>query len=256
MDRERKMLKPTPKLKSDAALDWVPEAARQRMAQVASAAKLVAGAAVPAQCGGRIIPAPGRGPFKVEPQSELLPNGVDKRGQDKWIEKDGGFAGWNPIRATDAFDLMMVGAKRRGEDAPLTASQIAIGRHYQGLVQRHDAGGIRGTRLDGGVSGGTGIDFMDAYLAEGREIEALRRRIGTGAAMVVRRIRPSVRGGADRRTIPDRALVDMVCLGERSLSQVLIAHGWAKSSANIQALAQALSAALDRMIGYQGEKTS
>ena len=244
MDGERKMLKPAANVKRDRVPDWVLEE-RQRMAAV------LASATVPPECGGRIIPAPGRGPFKVEPQVELVP-----QGKDGWARKDGGYAGWTPIRGVDVFDLMIAGARRRREPAPLTAGQIAIGRHYQGLVQRHDAGGIRGTRLDGGVSGGTGMEFMDAYLAEGREIEALRRRIGTSAAMAVRRVRPSVRGGADRCVIPDRVLVDMVCLGERSLSQVLIVHGWAKSSASIQALTQALSAALDRMIGYRGEKTS
>lgn len=232
------------------------EAERQRMAKVAAAAKLVAGAAVPAQCGGRIIPAPGRGPFRVEPQAEMVPNGTDARGQDKWAEKEGGFAGWNPIRQADVFDLMEASARRRSEPAPFTPAQIAVARHYRALVERHDAGGIKCSALDGRTSGGTGRDFMDAYLSEGREIEAMRRRIGTGVALAVRRIRPSARGGAERRGIPDRALVDMVCLGDRSLSDVLKAHGWATFGDNRKALVQALSAALDRMIGYRGQKSS
>ena len=228
------------------------EAERQRMAKVAAAAKLVAGAAVPAQCGGRIIPAPGRGPFRVEPQAEMVPNGTDARGQDKWAEKEGGFAGWNPIRQADVFDLMEASARRRSEPAPFTPAQIAVARHYRALVERHDAGGIKCSALDGRTSGGTGRDFMDAYLSEGREIDAIRRRIGTGVAMAVRRVRPSARGGANRGGIPDRALVDMVCLGDRSLSDVLRAHGWQADGRNRQSIREALSAALDRMIGYRG----
>ncbi|SDL36817.1 hypothetical protein SAMN04487971_109133 [Paracoccus chinensis] len=232
------------------------EAERQRMARVAAAARLVSGATVPAQCGGRIIPAPGRGPFRVEPQAEMVPNGTDARGQDKWAEKEGGFAGWNPVRQMDVFDLMEASARRRDEDVPFTPAQVAVARHYRALVERHDAGGIKCSALDGRTSGGTGRDFMDAYLSEGREIDAIRRRIGTGAAMVVRRIRPSARGEAARATILDRALVDMVCLGDRSLSDVLRAHGWAAKGQTRDALREALSAALDRMIGHRGEKTS
>lgn len=227
------------------------KAERQRMARVIAAAETVAIATPPEACGHRIIAAPGRGPSMVAPQACMVPNG-----KDKWEVHEAGWAGFHPVRAADAFDFMIAAAVRAKQPAPFQPGQIAMARRYRALVERHDAGGIKCSALDGRTGGGAGRDFMDAYLDEGREIDAIRRRIGRGASMTVRRIRPSARGGADRRAILDRSLVDMVCLGDRSLSDVLEAHGWAVFGDNRKALAQALGDALDRMIGYRGEKTS
>lgn len=223
------------------------DAERQRMARVTAAAKAVAGAAVPADCGGRIIPAPGRGAFRLDPQVQLVP-----QGEEDWAATSAGFAGWKPIRAVDVFDRMLKAAAEADRAAPLTPGQIAMARRYRALVERHDAGGIKCSALDGRTGGGAGRDFMDAFLAEGRELDAIRRRIGTGASMAVRRVRPLARGEAGRATIMDRTLVDMVCLGDRSLSDVLRAHGWAAKGPARDALREALSRALDRMIGYRG----
>lgn len=79
------------------------------------------------------------------------------------------------------------------------------------------------------------------------EIKRLRRRIGSGSAMVVRRVRPSSRGS--RVTIFDRRLVDMVCLEGRTLSCVLKAHGWSVCGEFVGILSLALKQALDRMSG-------
>lgn len=222
-------------------------AERQRITSILSAAS------APAECGGRIIPAPARGPFRVEPQTQLLP-----QGEDAWVQADAGFAGWRPIRAVDAFDRILLSAMRAGLAAPLSPGQVAMGRRYRALVERHDAGGVRCTDLVGAVTGeaGSGADFMDAYLAAGRELSSIRARIGSGAAMAVRRVRPSVRGGAGRRNIPDRVLVDAVCLADHMPGDVLRAHGWAVKGDTRRAVTEALCAALDRMIGYRGEKTS
>lgn len=222
------------------------EAERRRMAKVINDAR------APDICGPRIIPAPGRGSAVVAvAQGRLVPSG-----EKNWAVIDTGWAGLRPLRKADAFDLML-DAARRAERAPsFSPDQVSMARHYRDLVERHDAGGVKCSALDGRVSGGTGRDFMDAYLTEGREIAAIRRRIGTGAALVVRRVRPSARGGVDRRTIDDRTLVDMVCLGDASLSRVLKVHGWVKSTTNLAALIEALCGALNRMIGYRGEKTS
>ncbi len=86
---------------------------------------------------------------------------------------------------------------------------------------------------------------MDRVLRDKAEIERLRRRIGDGTAMVVRRIRPSKRGS--RVNITDRALVDMVCLEDRSLSEVLRAHSWVLNGTTTQAVLAALGDALERM---------
>ena len=243
MKAERNILK-TGSVQRSVAVGRDLEAERQRLAAILSAA------AVPAECGPRIVPAPGRGAFKVEPQSQMLP-----QGEDGWVQADAGFAGFSPIRGVDVFDLMLRAAARAGVDAPLTPGQVAMGRRYRDLVERHDAGGVKCSDLIGRV-GGAGTDFMDAYLAEGRELAAIRRRVGNGAAMAVRRIRPSARSSAARRNIPDRVLVDMVCLGNRSVSDVLRVHGWAVYGDTRKAVTQALSAALDRMVGYRPEKTS
>ena len=88
---------------------------------------------------------------------------------------------------------------------------------------------------------------MDAVLRDREEIERLHRRIGTGSAMVVRRIRPSQRGS--RVSISDRRLVDMVCLEDRAVSDVLKAHGWSVLGETSRAVAKALGQALDRMGG-------
>lgn len=215
--------------------------ARDRMAAV------IAAATAPAECGPRIIPAPGRGPTRVVPQVDLYPDG-----RDGWAPRNAGWAGCSPVRAADVFDRMLRAAAEGKE--PFTEGQVAMARRYRALVERHDAGGVRCSDLVGQQGGGAGGDFMDAYLAEGRELDAIRRRIGAGSAMTLRRIRPSARGS--RRSIPDRAVVDMVCLGDATLSQVLRRHGWQVDGHHRKALSVALSAALDRMIGYRGEKTS
>ncbi|MDN5789115.1 MAG: hypothetical protein L0H65_19100, partial [Pseudorhodobacter sp.] len=69
-----------------------------------------------------------------------------------------------------------------------------------------------------------------------------------GEAMVVRRIRPSLRGS--KASIPDRRLVDMVCLGGLDVTGVLRAHGWSAFGEHRDVLRRALCAALDRMQGY------
>ena len=66
--------------------------------------------------------------------------------------------------------------------------------------------------------------------------------------MAIRRIRPSQRGS--KSIITDKRLVDMVCLEDKDLGQVLSAHGWAVKGEANAALRRALAAALDRMQGY------
>lgn len=164
-------------------------------------------------------------------------------------------------RGTDALSVMCrraaIAHERRGGgasafDPPFTPGQIAAGRRYRDLVERHEAGGQRCASLETGRggSGGGGGEFIDAYIHEGREIDGLRRLIGTGASMAVRRIRPSVRG--TRASIRDIAVVDMVCLQGFSLGDVLARHGWAVKGEHREALRAALCGALDRMQGYRG----
>ena len=75
----------------------------------------------------------------------------------------------------------------------------------------------------------------------------LHTGIGNGSAMTVRRIRPSDR--KSRTSIMDRRLVDIICLEEGSITDVLKEHGWGNNTKLRAALQQALASVLDRMIG-------
>lgn len=132
--------------------------------------------------------------------------------------------------------------------APFTPAQIQMGQRYATLIENHASGGMKCTSFGSTGGGGQGADFMDLFVAEGREIDMIRQRIGTGQAMVVRRVRPSDRG--TKKGITDRRLVDMVCLGGADLTAVLERHGWAAKGTARDALKAALAAVLDRMQGY------
>lgn len=189
--------------------------------------------------------APARGAQRLVTEMQALPGGVRRIVGQHWEE-------------ADVFTAMMRDAVARhgaaaGDApfvAPFTPGQIAMARHYRHLTERHAAGGMKCASLESrGGGGGAGGDFMDAYLAEGRELARLHRCIGAGEAMVLRRIRPSARG--TRRGIGTRALVDRVCLADESLADVLRAHGWAVKGEHRAALRVVLCAALDRMQGYR-----
>jgi hypothetical protein len=147
------------------------------------------------------------------------------------------------------FDVMAAKAARHNKASPLSAGQVAMGRHYRDLVERHACAGLKCSSIEVIRTGGGGLggDFMDAVLRDREEIEHLRCRIGTGSAMVVRRIRPSQRGS--RGSISDRRLVDMVCLEDRALNDVLKTHGWSVYGETSQAVVKALGQALARMRG-------
>ena len=100
----------------------------------------------------------------------------------------------------------------------------------------------------GGGSGGNG-GREEAIFSDLQRLRALHRRIGDGLAKEVRSLRPSATGGK-RRAITVRRLVDMVCLADATISDVLEAHGWAKKGPAPKALRDTLGATLDRMQGY------
>jgi hypothetical protein len=190
---------------------------------------------------GPVPVAPARGPQRVVTDYVALPGGM-RRVAGRRLEE------------ADVFDLMLAQAARRHGDSegpvvmPFSWGQIAIARHYRALVERHEAGGVKCASLEGGRAGGSGGDFMDAYLAVGREIDVLRARIGMGSALVLRRVRPSERGS--RASITDRALVDLVALGNMTLDGVLARHGWVVKGVYRAGLRVALAGALDRMQVY------
>lgn len=204
--------------------------------------------AVPVSCGDDIAPSPARGPVRVFSATALYPKGADG-----WEAKPAGHLGRQTMQIADAFDRMRVQSRRAGatEDGPLGPSQVAMGRHYATLAQRVAAGGLRSISLETAAGGGgTPEGYTDHRLDLVRRLDRLRRRIGPGTAMEVRRIRPSRRGeGTARLGIPDLQLVDAVCLDDLTVSEVLKKYGWSDRGANIKAATRALAAALDRMIG-------
>lgn len=213
---------------------------------------------VPASCGPEIPVSPARGAYQTFRPLEMVPGTVG-------TARPAGYRGpgegqfREAIRLADVFSVMEEQARRshasKGEGAgpffaPLTPAQVQMGRTYRDLVERHGAGGMKCASLEVNRGGGSGGAFMDTYLEEGLMIQRLQKRIGDGAALVVRRIRPSKRGAAAKGIITDRVLVDLVCLKDKSLSDVLRHHGWSKKTESVAALRRALAAALDRMQGY------
>ncbi|MDO5658303.1 MAG: hypothetical protein Q4G36_08275 [Paracoccus sp. (in: a-proteobacteria)] len=215
--------------------------------------RIKAAAAIPTACGPDIAPAPARGGFVLVRHVTMVPSGQDAEGRDQWSAAQTGYGHRTGIRCADVFDQMIARAEKARVPWLLTPGQIAVARHYRSLTERHAAGGIKLSQMDRGARGGDGREFMDAFLAEGRELAAIHRRIGGGVSMAVRRVRPSVRGA--RSNILDRVLVDQVCLGDRTVAAVLRLHGWSVNKPTREAAIAALCASLDRMIGYRGQKT-
>ncbi|WP_347139448.1 hypothetical protein [Paracoccus sp. SSK6] len=210
-------------------------------------------AQIPEECGPDIAPAPARGGFVLVRNVELLPVGTDK------VEAvHRGFGGRAAIRRADVFDAMIAAALRAKRPVPLTPGQIAIGRRYHDLAELLSADGTKLSSLQSSFGGGAGRDWMDRRLEFAAELEGLRRRIGSGPAMVLRRVRPSQR---KRALMPEeraphiftrRDLVDAVCLKGKTIKQTLIMFDWQDNGRNGKAALEALAGALDAMIGYRG----
>lgn len=231
------------------------KATKVELMSMAVAARLEAvrsAVAVPAACGPDIAPAPARGGFVLVRNLELLPVG------DRVEAVHRGYGGRAAIRQADAFDAMLAAAARRKQPSPLTHGQISIGRRYRDLVELLASDGTKLSSLEASCGGPDARDWMDRRLAFSRELEAMRRRLGVGPVMVLRRIRPSQRhrdlapGERAPEIFTRRDLVDAVCLKGLSIKQALKTFRWSDSGRNCRAAMEALSASLDAMIGYRG----
>jgi len=220
----------------------------------AEAARLQAAKAacsIPESCGPDIAPSPARGGFVLARQVELLPVGSDKV---QAVHR--GYGGRDAIQGADTFDKINRSSRRARVAEPITFGQAAIGRRYRALVEMLAADGTKLSSLEASFGSGAGRDWMDRRMEISAEVEAMQRRIGPGVAMPVRRVRPKERGGIGARPITDRAIVDAVCIRNLIPAQVLALHGWSVKGDHRNAVTAALSAALDRMIGYGPRKTS
>lgn len=217
--------------------------------EAARVAETKARGCVPVQCGDAIPVAPARGAFQV-----FEPMALYQSNDGKMKAEPNGYRGRSAIRCADVFDVMAAKAASHKKPSPFTSEQIAMGRYYRDLVERHACAGVKCSSIEVVSSGGNGQggDFMDAVLRDREEIERLHRRIGNGAAMVVRRIRPSEKN--QKRLISDRELVDCVCIEDRTFSEVLRSFGWVSKGQkvpgrHIKSLQSALGLTLDRMTG-------
>lgn len=193
----------------------------------------------PSSCGPEIPVAPARGiTLPYAPQAvRATANGYEPQHV--------GFEGRDAARAADVFDTMVLQARRRGGNDPLTPAQIDAGRRYGALVERHSSVGLKCVSVeaqDRGSQGSGGGSYMDAVLAEGDAIRRMEAAIGTGYALEVTRNR-----GGNRRSITIRALVDMVCIEGLSVTDVLTKNGWAAYGGVRSRAYDALGTALDRM---------
>ncbi|WP_353472338.1 hypothetical protein PVT71_13675 [Salipiger sp. H15] len=132
---------------------------------------------------------------------------------------------------------------------PFTSGQIAAARDYAALTERCNASGLKCSSLETTRTSSSGGGEREvAVLRDMERLHQFHRRIGDGLAKEVRRVRP---GGVKRMAVRSRTLVDQVCLGGLSLTQVLQAHGWKVDAKSRDALRAALRAALNRMQGYE-----
>lgn len=202
-------------------------------------AYLKAQAVAPESCGPDMPVSPAKGKMvAVKPMAMHM-------GEDGPALVHVGYRGRDAARAMDVWDQMAQQARRAGGGDPFTAAQVAAGRAYGALVERHSARGLRGISVEtmmAGRGGQGGGGYLDALLAEGARLDALHLAIGGGVALEVRRVTRRARG-----VVTVRALVDGLCVEGLTVGQLLRRAGWARDM-QAEAMARgAVASALDRM---------
>lgn len=196
---------------------------------------------VPIECGDAIPAAPARGPVRSFDPIARYPDG-----KDGYVLKSSGYRGRKALALADPFDQLRYYAARARKPAPFTKLQEDAGRHYRDLTLDLQSRGFAHSSLCSTPRGSSsGRDFMERYSDDQRQLLALQHRIGNGVALPVRRLRPSERGS--KRGILDRDLVDLFVLHEKTLSDILLKHGWKANGKTRATLLAALGATLDRL---------
>lgn len=183
--------------------------------------------------------APGRGPLVEAPMSELFP-----AADGSYHYVPSGYRGRVAARVQDAFDRMKDYAERSGRPFALRAAQIETGRRYGEASARVMAGGVKLSNLEA-TGGGGGVDVAPALLDAIGYVRSMHEALGSGISLKVRRVRV----GEERKrfNIADRTLVDLVCIADLTISEVLRKHGWAENSHSRAAAQFVLINALRRM---------
>lgn len=234
-------------------------------------------AAAPWQCGDAIPLAVARGPLQRFQPTELVPDGQGghKVHPTGYRCRDGARVGdvfdrmvnqalRSHAARVKAYDLETTRMRRAGKNTkkrkppafepPFTWGQVQAARDYAALVERCNASGVKCSSLESlSQSSGAGGDREAAIFADFARLRLLHRRIGTGLAKRARRHRPSESsaGHVPRSAVTVRSLVDRVCLGGMTISEILKADGWALNAKIISDLRLELCMALDRMQGYE-----
>lgn len=214
--------------------------------QRSAPARIEAGDTLPEGVGEAIVRhAPARGPVEVfEPREMAITEAGNLR------ERRSGWLGQKALRRADAFAVMQAQCARRWKGdgavpALFTAAQLHAGRTYGALVERHAAAGMRCSSVEASLGGGGGC-YIDALVAEADRLARMREAIGPGYALDPGAAAPH---RDRRRPVRVRVLVDAVCVEDRTLSDVMAAHGWARKGQTRERLRTALCAALDRLYG-------
>lgn len=187
--------------------------------------------------------APAQGPMKLQPLYTMLTSGMRQK------------AGAH-FRSICALEIAVAHARdrhaMRTPDAPFVApyspGQIAVARDYRDLVEWRDGSAVKCASLEAGRGGGGSWLFIDTFIQQGAWLEELRRRIGTGMALDIRR---HMDRGDERCKITVRAALDLLVLGGKDLSVVLKRYGWEANGRHRKELRTAICGALDRMQGYR-----
>lgn len=210
------------------------EAARVR-------AMLVDAAPPPAMSAAPVAPA--RGPQQLVPTFTVTGGGMRRVDGAHW-------QGLSPLAAAVAQARLR--HEGRGTDAPFVPpfnpAQVAVAEDYAALVEWREGSPLRCASLEGGRSGGGGAGlFIDTYIDQGQWLAELRRRIGDGVAMDVRR---HMDRGNTRRTIRVRVALDLLVLDGVAVKAILRRFGWVANMRECRDLRLAICGALDRMQGY------
>lgn len=191
----------------------------------------------PSSCGPEIVRAPARGPVTtVAPQ-------VMMSTADGYAPQHGGFQGRDAARAEDAFDRMARQSQRLGHRPRLSRGEVQVGRVYAALVERYESSGLRCISVEATrVSGSGDVGYVDAVIADGQALRRMRAALGDDPVLEVRR-----ETGRPRLDLRLRDLVDQVCLGGLTVTEVLRARGWSARGASVDQVYRALSMGLARM---------
>ena len=157
-----------------------------------------------------------------------------------------GHLGRDALRRADAFDVMEQQARRRNPDAPapFTVGQLNAARFYAQLFERCHTAGVRCSSLEAVHGSGDG-SFIDAVISDSRMLTGMRQAIG--AAVVLSPRGASAHSDRGRLVLRTHDLVDAVCVGGLTLSQLLQRYGWPVSGHYRNKTRDALCAALDRI---------